>query len=89
MSKTNILLCVLILIVNPCDIAHFYRKAEPFYAVHSTRKYFMKNFVLVRQGKKVQNKQKVPPPITKFVRHVPCCATDELSCLLAFNLEEG
>ena len=40
-----------------------------------------------------QNEQKVPPPITKSIRHVQCCATDELYYLLACNLyqnqEEG
>ena len=40
-----------------------------------------------------QNEQKVPPPITKSIRHVQCCATDELCYLLACNLyqnkEEG
>ena len=50
-SKTNISIYALILIVYPCGIAHFYRKAEPFYAVHSTRKYFMKNNFFVRQAK--------------------------------------
>ena len=40
-----------------------------------------------------QNEQKVPPPITKSIRHVQCCATDELYFLVACNLyqneEEG
>ena len=40
-----------------------------------------------------QNEQKVPSPITKSIRHVQCCATDELCYLLACNLyqneEEG
>ena len=37
--------------------------------------------------------EKVPPPITKSIRHVQCFATDELYSLLACNLyqneEEG
>ena len=64
--------------------------------MHSTKKYFLKNiFLSGRQNNLIflQNEQKVPPPITKSIRHVQCCVTDELCYLLACNLyqnkEEG
>ena len=84
---------LLLQLTNLCGIAHSYRKAGPFYAVHSTRKYFMKN-VFCQAGKITPYFElKVPPPITKCIRYVQCCATDELCYLLACNLyqhkEEG
>ena len=33
-----------------------------------------------------QSEQKLPPPNTKSIRHVECCATDELCFLLACNV---
>ena len=96
MAKSNISLFAFLLTTNPCGIAHFYRKAGPFYAVHSTRKYFMNIcFLTGRQNNLIfwQNEKKVMPPIEKSIRHVQCCAMDELCYLLACNLyqnkEEG
>ena len=44
-------------------------------------------FLSGRQNNSIfwQNEQKVPPPIAKSIRHVQCCATDELCYLLACN----
>ena len=92
MAKSNISLFAFLLTTNPCGIAHFYRKAGPFYIVHSTRKYFMENFFLSgKQNDPIfsQNEQKVTPPIPKSIRHVRCCATDELCYLLACNLYQN
>ena len=36
-----------------------------------------------------QKQQKVLPPIIKSIRHVQCCATDELCYLLACNLYQN
>ena len=75
MSKSNISLIAFLLTTNPYGIARFYHKAGPFYAVPSTRKYFIKNnFLSDRQNNPIiwQNEQKVSPPITKSIRHVRC-----------------